>query len=109
MRTKRIDKRTCTNQTTSWLMHSWNTFGAWTSHKQTRTHKTPHDPYIKEATTFPLYYFLCLATGLAPKYHFVMGLPSGSPKIPKNGTLATLEVHNFVCKPLIEMRSKAKL
>jgi hypothetical protein len=22
---------TCTNQTTSWLMHSWNTFGAWTN------------------------------------------------------------------------------
>ncbi len=24
--------RTCTNQTTSWLVHSWSTFGAQTSH-----------------------------------------------------------------------------
>jgi hypothetical protein len=57
----------------------------------------------------PLYYTLCLATGLAPKCHFVLGLPSGSFEIPKIGTFATLEAHNFVCKPLIEVRSKAKL
>ncbi len=27
--------RTCTNQTTNWLMHSWNIFGAWMNHGQT--------------------------------------------------------------------------
>jgi hypothetical protein len=32
-----------------------------------------------------------------------------SPEIPKIGTLTTLETHNFLCKPLIEVRSIAKL
>ncbi len=59
----------------------------------------------------PLQYTLCLTTGvgLAPKCHFVQGLPSGSFKIPKVVFLATLGAHNFVCKPPIGMRSKAKL
>ncbi len=35
-------------------MHSWSTFGAKTNHRQTRTHKTHHDPNLGEATTFPL-------------------------------------------------------
>ncbi len=57
----------------------------------------------------PLQYTLCLATGLTPKCHFVPGLPSGNPKIPKVGTPATLGAHDFVCKPSIEMKSKAQL
>ncbi len=57
----------------------------------------------------PLYYTLCLATGPAPKCHFVSRLPSGSPEIPTIRTPATLGVHNFACKPPIEMRSEAKL
>jgi hypothetical protein len=32
-----------------------------------------------------------------------------SPKIPKVGPPATLGAHNFVCRPPIEMRFKAKL
>jgi len=35
--------------------------------------------------------------------------PNGSPEIPTTWTPATLGVHNFACKPLIEMRFKAKL
>jgi len=31
------------------------------------------------------------------------------PEIPKIGTLATLEANNFLCKPLIKLKSKAKL
>jgi hypothetical protein len=50
-----------------------------------------------------------LATGPASKWHFVPGLSSGSPEIPTIGTFATLGAHNFACKPLIEMKSKAKL
>jgi hypothetical protein len=42
------------NQTTSWLVHSWSTFGARTIHGQTRTHKTHHGLDLGEATTFPL-------------------------------------------------------
>jgi hypothetical protein len=47
--------------------------------------------------------------GPTPKCHFVLGLPSESPKIPTIGVPTTLGPHNFVCKPLIEMRSKVKL
>jgi hypothetical protein len=47
--------------------------------------------------------------GPTPKCHFVLGLLSGSLEIPKVRILATFGAHNFVCKPLIEMRSKAKL
>ncbi len=104
-----------------------NTFGAWTTHRQTQIHKTHHDPDLGEATTFPLIvlfmlshgtntqnvilsqYFLCMATRLAPKCHFVLGLPSWSPEIPKIGTPLTLKAHNFVCIPSIKMRFEAKL
>jgi len=44
----------------------------------------------------PQYYSLCLAMGLAPKCHFVPGLPSGSPEIIKIRTPMILEAHNFV-------------
>jgi hypothetical protein len=49
--------RTCTNQTTNWLVHSWNTFGAWTHHEQTRTHNIHHVPDLGEGITFPLILF----------------------------------------------------
>jgi hypothetical protein len=57
----------------------------------------------------PLYYFLCLAPGPAPKCHFVPRLPSGSPEILEIGTPMTLGAHKFVLKPLIEVRFKTKL
>jgi hypothetical protein len=51
----------CTNQTTSWLVHTFNTFGVRTSHGQTRTHKTYRGLDMGEATTFPLIvYFMPL-------------------------------------------------
>ncbi len=43
------------------------------------------------------------------KWLFVSGLPSGSPEIVKVETPMTLGRHNFACRPLIEMRYKAKL
>ncbi len=57
----------------------------------------------------PLQYTLCLATGPTPKCHFVPRLPSGSSEIPKIGTRTTLEAHNIVCKPPIEVTFKSKL
>jgi hypothetical protein len=57
----------------------------------------------------PLYYSLCLATGPAPKCHFVLGLPSWNLEIPEIleiGTPAALEAHNFFFRPLIEIRLK---
>jgi hypothetical protein len=47
--------------------------------------------------------------GLAPKCHFVLGLLNESFKILKIGTPMTLEAHNFVCRPAIEVRYEAKL
>ncbi len=57
----------------------------------------------------PLSYTLCLARDQHPNVHFVPRLPNWSPEIPKIRTPVTLETHNFVCKPLIEMMYKKKL
>ncbi len=56
-----------------------------------------------------LYYTLCMTMGLTSKCQFVPGLPSESPKIFTTRTLATLRVHNFMCKPSIKMMSREKL
>jgi hypothetical protein len=52
--------RTCTkpNQIASWLVHSWSTFGAKTSHGQTHIHKTHHSPDLGKPH-LPLYSILC--------------------------------------------------
>jgi hypothetical protein len=57
----------------------------------------------------PLYIILYAWPGPALKCHFVPGLSSRGSKIPKIKALAILETHNFVCKPPIEMSSKAKV
>jgi hypothetical protein len=53
----------CANQTTSWLMHNYNTFGAQTSHGHTRTHKIHHGLNLGETTTFPLIVFFVINHG----------------------------------------------
>jgi hypothetical protein len=83
-------------------MHNWSTFGAKTNHKQIRIHKIHHGPDLGEATTFPLIVYSLRGHGTSTQMSFC-------PKIPKVGTPTTLEAHNCVYKPLIEMRSKAKL
>ncbi len=80
-------------------------FGAWTIHGQTRIHKIHHGPDLGEATTYPL--ILYFVPG--HKASTQMAFCSESLEISKIGTLATLKTHNFVFRPLIEMRSKAKL
>jgi len=35
-------------------MHGWSTFGAWTNHGHTRTHKTHHGLDLGEVNTFPV-------------------------------------------------------
>jgi hypothetical protein len=97
--------QTCTNQTTSWLVHSLNTFGAKTNHGQIRTHKTHHGPDLAKVSTFPLIiYYVPLHEA-----HIQMTFCPKSPKIPKVETLATLKAHNFVYISLIKMMFKAKL
>ncbi len=57
----------------------------------------------------PLQYILQLSTGATSKWLFVTRFPNESLDIPTTWTLVTLGVHNFTRKPLITMRSKAKL
>jgi hypothetical protein len=81
MGTRKSDKYqlltpTCTNQTTTWLVHSLSTFGARTNHGQIQTHRTHHSLDLGEATTFPLIvYFVPLH-----KAHIQMTF---YPRIPK--------------------------
>jgi hypothetical protein len=97
------------NQTTSWLVHSWNIFGVKTRHGQTQTHKTHHGPDLGEATTFPLIVYSMPLHEAHIQMTFCPETPKWGPKIPQIRTPATLGPHNFVCRPPIEMRSKAKL
>jgi hypothetical protein len=73
----------------------------------------PQDsPRLKFAGShhLPPYSIICVCSrGQHLNVIFVPKLPSGSHKIPKIGTLTTLKSHNFVCKPLIEVRSEEKL
>jgi hypothetical protein len=66
---------TCTNQTTSWLVHSWSTFGAKTSHGQTWTHKTHHGSDLGEATTFPLIVYYVPGHGTSTQMAFCPDTP----------------------------------
>jgi hypothetical protein len=75
----------------------------------TRTHKIHHDPNLGKPSLSPLWYTLYLFTRCTSKQHFVPGFLSGSPEIPKIGTPTTLGPHYFVCRPLIIIRSEAKL
>jgi hypothetical protein len=68
-----------TNQTISWLMHSWNIFGARTNHEHTQTHKTHHNPNLGEVTAFPLIIF----SMINHKGYIQM---SFCPDIPKSGS-----------------------
>jgi hypothetical protein len=66
------------NQTTSWLVHNLNIFGARMNHMQTWTHKTHHGSDLKETTTFPLIVF-------SMHGHEPCTQMSFCPKIPKLG------------------------
>jgi hypothetical protein len=55
------------NQTTSWLVHSLNTFGARTSHGQPWTHKIHHGPDLGETIAFPLIVFFASLHGATSK------------------------------------------
>ncbi len=84
-------------------------FGAQMNHGQTRTHKTHHGPNLGEAITFPLILYFVPDHKISTQMSFYPGTPKWSFEILTIRTLATLGAHNFVCKPPIEMRSKAKL
>jgi hypothetical protein len=51
-------------------VHSWNTFGAGTSHGQTWTHKTHHGLDLGEDITFPLIVYFVLGHGTSTQMSF---------------------------------------
>ncbi len=94
---------------TSWLVRSWSPLvHERTTNKHRFTRLTTARTWKKPPPS-PLRYSLCLATRPAPKCRFVLELPNGSLEIPLTRTLAILGAYNFVCRPLIEIRSKVKL
>jgi hypothetical protein len=97
--------RTCTNQTTSWLMH----FGARTNHGQTQIHKTHHDPDLREATTFPLIVYSVLLHKAHIQMAFCLKTPKWESQNSQSWDSMILGPHNFVFRPAIGTRSKAKL
>ncbi len=65
---------------------SWNIFGAWTSHRHTRTHKTHHNPDLGEAINFPLMVFFVIGHGDCTQMSFYLGTPKlRVPKFSKLG------------------------
>ncbi len=57
-------------------MHSWSTFGAWTNHEQTWTHKIHHDSVLGEAITFLLIIFFVLGHGVSTQMSFCPKTPN---------------------------------
>jgi hypothetical protein len=101
--------RTCTIQTTSWLVHNLSTFGVRTSHKQTRTHKIHHVPDLGDATAFPLIIYYLHGHMTITQMAFCPGTPKWESPNSQSWNSHDFGAHNFVCKPLIEMMSEAKL
>ncbi len=108
---------TCINQTTSWLLHSWNMFGARKSHRQTRTHKTHHGLDLGETTTFPLIVYYVPGHGISTQMTFCHGIPKWESRnsqswdsrnfgLSKVAGIPTLGAHNFVYRHPIEMCSE---
>jgi hypothetical protein len=57
----------------------------------------------------PLIVYFVLGHRTNTQMTFCLGTPTWEFEIPKVGTPTTLGVHNFVYRPLIEMRFEAKL
>jgi hypothetical protein len=84
-------------------MHNWSIFDAWKNHGQTQIHKTHHGPNLGEAITSSLYNIL---------YAWPWGLHSNvilSLNFFEIGTFATLEAHNILCRPRIDVKFEPKL
>jgi hypothetical protein len=76
----------------------------------TQTNKTHHDSNSGEATTFPFIVFFVISYKVCIQMSFCSRTPNlGLPKFPKLELLQILKVHNFLCRPLIEVRFEAKL
>ncbi len=67
-------------------------------------------PRLGGSHHLPPYSIFCYQPrGLHPNVIFSQDSQVESPEISKIGTFGTLKSHNFLCTPLIEIRSEAKL
>jgi len=81
----------------SWLMCSWSTFGAHTSHRQTWIHKTHNGLDLGEATTFPFIAFSMFGHGACTQMPFCFRTPKlRVSKFPKVGLLQLWRPITFV-------------
>ncbi len=91
------------------LQHFWCTNEPWANMDSQNSPR----PGLRGSHHLPPYNIPCARPrGLNPNVILTRDSQLGSleiPKIPKIGTPTTLEAHNFLCRHLIEMRSKAKL
>ncbi len=88
------------------LEHFWCTNESWANMD---SQDSPW-PGLARSHHLPLYSILyAWPWGQHPNVIFVSGFPSWSPEILKIEIPTTLEVHNFVSIPSIEVKSKAKL
>jgi hypothetical protein len=77
-------------------MRSYNTLGAWMSHRHTRTHKTHHNPDLGEANTFPLIVFFVPSHGGSTQMSFCLRTPKlGVPRFSNLGLLQLGRPINF--------------
>jgi hypothetical protein len=84
-------------------------FGAWMNHGQTRIHKTHHGSNLGETTTFPLIIYFVHGHGISTQMSFCPETLKWESPNSQSWDSLTLGTHNFVCKPLIEMRFQTKL
>jgi hypothetical protein len=90
--------------------HTWpkwgcDTFGATTSHGQTRIHKIHHGPDLGETTTFPLIVYFVPLHETHSQMAFCPRTPKWESRNCQSWDYRDFGAHNFVCRPLIEMRS----
>ncbi len=84
-------------------------FGAWTNHEQTQTHNTHHNPDLGESTTFPLIVYSMPSHGTSTQMSFCLEILKWESRNSQSWDSHDFGGHNFVCKPSIKMRFKAKL
>jgi len=90
-------------------VHSWSTFGAKTSHGQTWTHKIHHGLNLGEATTFPLIVYFVPLHEAHIQMTFCLETPKWESQNSQSWDFRNFGAHNFVCRPSIEMKFKAKI
>jgi hypothetical protein len=79
-----------------------------TSHGQIRIHKTHHGSNLGEATTFPFILYSMPLHEAHIQMAFCPETPKWESRNSQSWDSCDFGAHNFVCRPLIEMKCKEK-